>query len=157
MDGLQETEMYHGLRRQVLSLTAEKLGRELVARQLVAVLMETGLPEGVATLVCVADGATSLYYSNGGGTIGCGEYEPVRLASRDFLDLATSFTDTMNLANSFPLPSEGLVKFYVVTNEGVLESQAFEVDDLGNMRATLSPLFQKGHEVISAILSYVPR
>jgi len=45
------------------------------------VVMETGYPEAVASLVVVADGTTSLYFSNGGGIIGAGEHSSVRTAA----------------------------------------------------------------------------
>jgi hypothetical protein len=45
---------------------------------ILALLMETGYPEAVATLVAVADGTSSLYFSNGGGFIGVGTPAGVR-------------------------------------------------------------------------------
>ena len=70
----EQAEVYSDLRKQVLSLTSEQLGTN---SPVLAVLMETGYPEAVATLVSVADGSSSLYYSNGGGIIGAGEYNQV--------------------------------------------------------------------------------
>jgi hypothetical protein len=66
-------EVYMGLRQQVLSLTPVQLGAELADAPILALLMETGYPEAVATLVAVVDGTSSLYFSNGGGLLGAGE------------------------------------------------------------------------------------
>src|SRR5215469_16931606 len=65
-------ELYEGLRNQVLQLTPDVLGEGFEEVPILALLMETGYPEGVCTLVGVADGGVSLYLSNGGGIIGVG-------------------------------------------------------------------------------------
>ena len=69
--GAYETaEPYTKLRTQVLQRPAGDI--ELPPSDVVepvAILMETGYPEAVATLIAVADGTTSMYFSNGGGVI----------------------------------------------------------------------------------------
>lgn len=150
-----QADVYRDLRGQLLGLSPEEIGRPAEADEPIAILMETGYPEAVASLVCVADGTTSLYFSNGGGYVGCGEHEAVRAAALSFLAHAANFTGEMKRATAFPLPAEGYVTFYVVTTSGVLAAQAGE-DDLGNMREKLSLLFHKGHEVIRAIREHSP-
>lgn len=49
-----------------------------------AALMEMAVSSATVTLVAVADGATSLYVSTGGGVIGGGHHETVRAAYRKF-------------------------------------------------------------------------
>ncbi len=71
-------QMYAELRTQVLRLTPADLGDDAREAPVLALVMETGYPEGVATLVCVVDGSTNLYFSNGGGVIGAGERREVR-------------------------------------------------------------------------------
>lgn len=79
-------DVYSGLRCQVLALKPNDHG--LSDRQPFAVLMETGYEEAVATLAVIADGTTSLYFSNGGGVIGAGQHAAVRKASSDFLPMS---------------------------------------------------------------------
>ena len=80
-------DAYFGLRRQVLDLTPDQLG---IASDtpVIALLMETGYPEAVATLVGVIDGSTSLYFSNGGGVIGAGAHPEVAAATERWLDMS---------------------------------------------------------------------
>lgn len=52
------------------------------------ILMETGYPQGIATLVSLADGTTSLYFSNGDGMIGGGQHANIAQASKAFVAAA---------------------------------------------------------------------
>jgi hypothetical protein len=152
----QQSDIYRDLRKQVLQQTYEKTLATGTSAEPTAVLMETGYPEAIATLMAAADGTTSLYFSNGGGIIGGGDHEAVRAAAASFLKLAPTFANEMRPTEAFPLPSEGSVRFYVVNGDVVRTAEAVE-DDLGNMRHQLSPLFHKGHEVIAAIREYTPQ
>ncbi len=118
--------------------------------------METGYPEAIATLVAMADGTTSLYTSNGGGAIGSGEHEAVRTVALAFVNAACEFTSAMQWTDSFPLPPIGYVRFNLITARGNWTAEAPE-QDLGYMRHPLSPLFHKGHEVLSAIRVLPPQ
>jgi hypothetical protein len=72
----QMADVYRDLRQQVLTLDPAKIGLPSSDKnQIHGVLMETGYPEAVATLVTIADGTVSLYFSNGGGIIGVGQHE----------------------------------------------------------------------------------
>jgi hypothetical protein len=57
------------LRQNALTVTPEDLGLAPTTERpdVWDVLMETGYPDAVATLVCLADGTTSMYFSNGAG------------------------------------------------------------------------------------------
>jgi hypothetical protein len=147
-------EIYSDLRGQVLGLTWD--GAPDVGTAPVAVLMETGYAEAVATLVAVSDGTVSLYFSNGGGIIGAGEHEVVRGVADSFLADAASYTARASPTAEFPLPSRGRVRFYLVTPGGVYTADALE-GDLGAERHAFSPLFFRGHELITAIREHAPR
>ena len=82
-------------------------------------VMETGYEEGVATLVAVADGSVSLYFSKGGGVIGGGGHESVRGAATAFLDAAEVFLPRFEGATDTRMPSVGQVRFYLRTFEGI--------------------------------------
>lgn len=113
------------------------------------VLMETGYPEAVVTLVGFADGTTSLYFSNGGGIIGAGEHVPVREATARFLQAAETHLGSLTPVTDTPVPAVGRIRFYVRTFAGTLGAETSE-DDLGYGRHPLSPLFHAGHAVITA-------
>jgi hypothetical protein len=141
-----------GLRRQALSFTAAVIGISpgIGHQQVWGILMEIGFPEAVATLVCFADGTTSLYYSHGGGVIGAGEHAPVRDAAIAFVAMADALHESFAPALDQGLPQLGRVRFFAHTFAGLRSAEASE-DDLGNNRHSLSVLFHSGHAVISAI------
>lgn len=141
-------EVYTGLRQQALRLTPDQLGVADVP--ILALLMETGYPEAVATLVVVADGSSSLYFSNGGGFIGAGTHENVADASRRWLEAGLAFIEQLSNITDPPLPAEGLTQFVAVTREGLHAAVAPEAD-LGKGDHPLSPLFFAGHDVIIQI------
>jgi hypothetical protein len=145
-------EMIREMRRQVLSVIPAALGLAPSPglRRVWAILMETGYDAAVASLVVIADGSTSLYFSNGGGMIGCGEHESVRAAGTKLLAAAEVHLGLLSPVADMPLPEVGRVRFYVRTFDGIVGAEAAEVD-LGENRSQLSPLFVAGHEVITAI------
>ena len=144
----EAAEIYTDLREQVLALRPGDLAG--VGDGPLAAMMETGYPEAVATLVAVADGTTSLYFSNGGGIIGGGEHPQVREAARRWLDAVADALESMSPQDEFPLPEEGMTQFVVVTADGRRGAAATE-DDLGHGRHDLSPLFHAGHDVITEL------
>jgi len=83
-------EIYDSLKTQVLALRPEQVGAKNEDR-VIAVLMETGYPKAVVTLVSVVDGAASLYFSSGGGIIGGGENERPNAASKKLIQAAAIF------------------------------------------------------------------
>jgi hypothetical protein len=145
------SEAYTGLRNLILELTPDSLGLDAASdSQVIGMLMETGYPDAVVTLVAVWDGAASLYFSNGGGIIGAGEHESVALVSKALVACAGEYLSAASLTEEFPPPAKGNVRFYFVTKGGVYTAEADE-DDLGNNRHSFSKLFYKGHELITAI------
>jgi hypothetical protein len=146
-----EADVYRGLRQQVLHLTADQLGEAAADATLLALLMETGYPQAVATLVAVVDGTTSLYFSNGGGILGSGADSDVADASRRWLQAGLQFLDQLEpVSDDPPLPSLGATQFVAVTPDGLRTAGASE-DELGEGEHPLSPLFYAGHEVIGRV------
>jgi hypothetical protein len=143
-------ETSRALRDQALSIRASQVGLQPNGSRVWGILMETGYPEAVATLVAFADGTTSLYFSSGGGTIGAGEHLAVRTAAESLLRAADEHLSAFSPATEYPLPAVGRVRFYVHTFDGILTADRNE-DDLGYERDALAPVFHAGHAVISAI------
>lgn len=149
-------EVYTRLRDQLLQLKPDAIGLTQADQSTVlAVLMETGYPEVVATLVAVADGTASLYLSSGGGIIGGGQHELVRKVSGEFITLAQEYVSKSTSTETFPLPQKDNVRCYLISSGGIYTFEASE-DDLQHERHPCSPLFYKGHELITAIREHTP-
>ena len=147
----QTKEIYDGLREQVLSLQPEHLGlKDTDEIQVLALLMETGYDEAVATLVATSDGTASIYFSNGGGMLGVGGREDGKIEALKLIDETTKYIQSMTKTAQFPLPAESHTKYYAVTNKGVFTVDALE-EDFGYKRHPLSPIFHQGHRLISFI------
>jgi hypothetical protein len=146
------SEVARDLRNQALGVDAATLGLRPTTpyARVWGVLMETGYPEGVATLVAFGDGTASLYFSGGGGIIGAGEHAAVREATQAFLREADEHFAGFVPTATTPLPAVGRVRFYLRTFEGTLVGDASE-QDLGDNRHPLSPVFHSGQSVITAM------
>jgi hypothetical protein len=112
--------------------------------------METGYPHGVATLVCLSDGTTSLYTSTGGGIIGGGAHERVVRENANLLTILGAHLSAMSPSADDKLPRDGQTSIRALTNEGQLLFEASE-NDLGNARSEMSPVFHAAHSVISEL------
>ena len=146
------TEPYSGLRNMVLTTNPEAIGLKPRAGEVWGILMETGYPEAVATLVTLADGTLSIYFSNGGGIIGLGPHPGPEKAGKAFLSLAQQYAKLGEPTERVPLPKPFHTRFYFLTETGTRTAEVNE-DDLGNGRHLLSPLFHKGHDLISQIFA----
>jgi hypothetical protein len=67
--------------------------------------METGYPEAAATLVSLADGTASIYFSSGGGVIGGGPHDTIAAAARRFVSLSKNFLPAMAATRSTRCPN----------------------------------------------------
>lgn len=144
-------DAYSGLRNMIFSTTPDSIGVKLKeSGEVWGVVMETGYPQAVATLVALADGTVSLYFSNGGGIIGLGPHPGPTRAAQSFLAAAQKFSNQLQPTGNFPLPKPSNTRFYLLTGNGVLTAEAKE-DDLGNNRHPLAPLFFSGHELIAEV------
>ena len=142
-----------GLRETVLATKPGDIGLPPAryAQKPWGVLMETGLEgRGAYTLVVIADGTTSLYFSKGGGIIGLGPHAEVRAASQAMLETAARLQGHAGPTMSTPLPPAGNVYFYFLTASGTLRYQAAE-ELLGRGKDPMSELFYAGQAVITQI------
>ena len=112
--------------------------------------METGYPDGAATLVCLSDGTTSLYTSSGGGIIGGGSHESVVRQTEKLLQVVDGHLAQMAEAVDQSLPADGYTIIRALTREGPRTYQALEVD-LGKGRSVMSPVFYAAHDVITQL------
>lgn len=138
------------LRMMALNLSPSSIGlsEKNFPHQVWGVLMETGTDNGAYSLIVIADGTTSLYFSNGGGIIGAGEHASVRDVSANFIGWANRYVSQSMPVSSYPLPKSGDTVFYFLTFSGVKSYTAKEIE-LGEERDQLSSLFHAGHAVIA--------
>ena len=149
--GADPAETYIALRQQVLGFKTQDLGDGSGPdAPVIALLMETGYAEAVATLVGVVDGTTSLYFSNGGGVIGAGGHSQVADATRRWLATGGASLPRFSAAGDVQLPAQGVTQFVAVTPDGALSAAAPE-EELGRGGHPLSRLFFAGQDVITCI------
>jgi hypothetical protein len=140
------------LREMVFALNPDDIGisKEGFAHPVWGMVMEVGESEGSFSLVALADGSSSLYFSNGGGIISGGEHETVREASAYFLTGAQHFYIYAEKIDEYPSPSDGEVLFYFLTFDGVLLFVAQE-EKLKAPANELAHLYQAAHSLISEL------
>jgi len=141
-------DVYLGLRNQILTLDPTTLG--FAGQPLWGCVMETGYPNGVATLVCLSDGTTSLYTSTGGGIIGGGAHEQVVRANAGLLATLSPHLNEMSASTDDSLPGDGTTVIRALTNAGQRVFSAPE-NDLGEGKSVLSPVFHAAHAVITEL------
>ena len=108
-----------------------------------AVVVEIGYPEGTATVACLADGRAQLLFSHGGAVLGGGEHESVQLRAKAIVGEAGRFVHLAEPADGWPLPPEGRVHAYFLTDAGVLVAR------------TSQRALEPGHEALSPLLHAV--
>jgi hypothetical protein len=148
--GYKVADAYTGLRNMVLTTKPEAVGLKPAAGEVWGILMETGYPEAVVSLVALADGTVSIYFSNGGGIIGLGPHPGPQRAGKALIAYAQQYSKHGAKTKKYPLPIPSYTRFYFLTGSGFTFVEAKE-NDLGNGRHEMSPLFHKGHELISEI------
>lgn len=151
-------ENYLLLRDSVFATTADGIGivDGHVSNGVWGLVMETGYTEAVASLVALADGTVSLYFSNGGGMIGLGAREGPQRASRTLLDTAPRFLGYCERTTKFPLPRKQCVRFYLFSRDLTFTAEAADAE-LSADRHPFSPLFHSAHDLITQIRRLDPK
>ena len=119
-------------------------------REVWGAVMDMAFPGGVASLVSLEDGTTSLYTSTGGGVIGGGAHPPVVEATHAFLDAVAVYAPQFAPADSDEFPDVGHVRFHALSFEGRRGADADE-SELQARAHDLWPLYYSGHQVITAL------
>jgi hypothetical protein len=138
------------LRAQALFARADSIGIRPASGAAWAVIMDSAYEGGCVSLVSLADGSTSIYFSTGGGIIGAGDRKTVAAASIAFVRAADSALDLLRPAESTDHPPAGYSRFFVRTDSALLSADALE-PELGEGAHALSPLFYAAQDVIAAV------
>jgi hypothetical protein len=117
-----------------------------------AAMMEWKLAKGLVSLVAIAEGSTSLYFSTGGGIIGGHSHESVRTANAKFLEAAERFLQAgAFVSRDNPLDAvDGAVNFVVRTFDGMSVARDTQ-KRIEKRESPLWPLYYLGHDVITAL------
>jgi hypothetical protein len=140
-------DVYLGLRSQIFSVVPSEIG---LGSPLWGCVMETGYPHGTATLVCLADGTTSLYTSTGGGIIGGGFHQAVATANAELLHVVNEHVAEMPSSADQSLPAAGKVIIRALTTSGQRRFEDTEAE-LGTGHSSMSALFYAAHGVITEL------
>ena len=142
-------DVFQSLRHQVLTMDPTALGlAPTPSNRVWAMLMETGYPTAVVSLVVIGDGTISLYISTGGGIIGAGAHEGPRAAGEELLAYAPAFVKHATVARDIPLPRRDHVRFTFLTFDGLFTVEEHQ-KTLEDAQHPLAPLFRKSHDVIT--------
>ncbi|HRZ28157.1 MAG TPA: hypothetical protein P5295_15230 [Spirochaetota bacterium] len=145
----KQAEVYKDLRKQVFSISPSDLKITRNESKIVyGVIMETGYPEAVVSLIAIGDGTVSLYFSNGGGIIGIGGHEKPKSICLDYINDSNNFIKLATKTDSNQLPNNGETIFYFLTFDGIYYFKEKE-DTLGNNKSSFSKLFYKAQELIT--------
>lgn len=119
------------------------------------VIMETGHPEGVVSLVVMSDGTVSMFFSGGGAVLHAGLFDGPAQAGRDLAMAAMHFAPQMQPAIELNMPKNGMANIFVLV-DGIVRSAHGKISDFADNRLPLSPLFQNGMRVIAMIRDLPP-
>lgn len=138
---------YADLRARILALHPSAIGLMPTQRhpRVFGALFETGFPEGSMSLLCLSDGTTSVYLSNGGGAIGAGRHERVALAAWAFLDAVEAALDLFGPDEDGSVPPPGWVAIRALTFDGRVRLDGEERD------VAESLVYLAAHDVITEI------
>lgn len=149
---VKPAKAYLDLRKVVLRRRAADFGLQPTAAlpNVWGALVEVGFDTGSATLMAAADGATSLYLSNGGATIGGGAVPEIADATQHLLTLVEGWLTSFAPASRFPLPGRDQVRFVALTFDGARTAGA-GLDDLSAGNHPLTPVFRASEIVLAAM------
>lgn len=143
---------YADMRDMALHTSRQELGIPAPAKkdEVWGSVMDWGVNDGTATVIALADGSASVYFSAGGGFIGGQSNDAVRAAAQKAVAIANRDRSAAHPASSFPLPDKGQVIFYFRTDQGVLTAVASEEE----LRAHKHKLSELGDATQQIIMEY---
>ena len=141
---------YLSLRDQALQGSRVKFGLSptTVPTEPWGVIMDWGVEAGAtATVVALSDRSASIYLSSGGGSIGGGSHDKIRNAAKTMVAVAAQCQPQTTATTSFPLPKQGEIIFYLLTDAGVFTARGSE-EEVSSHRHPLSKLGDTAQIVI---------
>lgn len=140
-------ETYETERKRALARRSADLGlRRIAGRPVWGVVVEMVAEDGHTSLVATDDGALSLLTSAGAG-MHLTKSDWLYSAGTRLIGSAGDFLFECSPAWAHPLPEHGMIRFYLLTFDGVMTTEAPE-RELISGRHPLSDLFYAGHDVL---------
>ncbi len=140
-------ETYESQRERALARRSADLGlRRVAGRPVWGVVMEMVAEDGHTSVVATDDGALSLLTSAGAGVHLTKSDWPFSAGAR-LIGAAGDFLFECSPAWAHPLPERGMIRFYLLTFDGVMTTEAPE-RELMSGGHPLSDLFYAGHDVL---------
>lgn len=139
---------YLKLRDTALDLSAADLDLP-ESTPVVAAFVEFELGDAVATLVCIATGDASLYYSTGGGRMGGGGIPAVKEAA---LRLVAAFAERLGhlpVVDHVTLPDADHTGFIALTPDGA-QAAMVATSTVDSGHSALAELFRAANAVVTA-------
>jgi hypothetical protein len=145
-------QIYLKLRNQLLTLDPQQVEIKPTPEHPNAwgCLMEFILSKTAVTLAAIVDGTASLYFSTGGGILGSGNHNTVGDAARGMVSEAEAILKYTESTREFPLPTEGHIRFYILTHTGIFTTECSETA-LSIRKHRLSKFFTAGQYLITQI------
>jgi hypothetical protein len=150
-DPVGVTREYIAMRSRVFATSPADLGLVPTERlpRVWAVLVD--LPSERVTVVCVADGTTSLYATGGGVISGDGTMAALTDAATRLLDTAERALGGLPAGTSIGLPARGSAAFTVFTYDGMRRVEVAESEALGPAVGAVQDLYAATREVVTEL------
>lgn len=150
-------QVYEGLRTGALGVTEAVVGKAPPQHpNVLGAVVDIPSEGGVASVVALADGTTSMYTSTGGGTIGAGARDAVARATHALLAKLEESIDLFPVDERVDLPAADMVQITLVTPTGRRRANVPAAAFWGGEPSTVVELIAAIHEVISAIRDTEP-
>jgi hypothetical protein len=148
----QKEDLYKGMRRMALEVTADQLDVQVPAGEVkvYGVVTDWNMGKGIATIVSFATGDASMYVSTGGGILGGVQHASVNKAAKACVNKAQGFLDKASKTDLTPLPAADSVSFFLLTNKGIFTARE-SVKNFYNGTSPWLSLFEQVNELISAL------
>jgi hypothetical protein len=139
------------LRARLCAMQPTDVGLDAAPGAVWGALVDMSSAAGVATLVGLADGTTSLYTSSGGGVLGAGEHEHVRAVTASFLAAVAAAVGHLAAVDVTALPRPGFVQVVALRASQPPVGRLVPERELVAMTHALSPAFVAAHNVITEL------
>lgn len=148
---------YDGLRRGALGVTEAAVGKAPPEHpNVLATVIDIPSEGGMASVVAMADGTTSMYTTTGGGTIGAGAHGAVASATHALLVTLQGLIEMFPADERVDVPPADMVQITLVTATGRRRASVPAAAFWGKEPSTVVELIGAIHDVISAIRGTEP-
>jgi hypothetical protein len=143
---------FQELRNKAFNVTAKELGIILSENEtkVYGIVMDWEMGGATASTVAFQTGDASLYLSSGGGVIGGGTHQNVKIAAKNFVKMADSFFEKSTKTENNTLPEANSVNFYLLTNKGVYVARE-KMENFENNSSEWISLFEQGNRVLTEL------